>query len=515
MSLAAAEKAKSEPQAPALIDARRTFTWAQLDETLNRAVNAMLAVDFGPERRIAVYARNSAETVLAYLTSLHAGVSAAPVSSQLTVEEVVYILTDSGADLLFTGPETLDIAIQAAEKAGGVRIIAWRSEPRAGVTAWEDWLAAAASDRPPPTDMRPLTYLQYTSGTTGRPKAIDAVAATMPRTETVAGLFEALRAPNAFNVTGPNLVVGPLYHNAPLSSVRQLAGGTPIVVMDRFDAEQALRAIQEHRVATSVMVPTHFQRLLALPPEVRARYDVSSLQRVAHTGAACPVNVKAAMIEWFGPVLIEAYGGTESGTTNMITSEEWLAHRGSVGRTMEQFELQVIGENGERLGANEVGQLYFRDKTGRGIIYKNDAEKTRAAHREPAVFTLGEMGYFDDDGYVYITDRVSDMIVSGGVNIYPAEIERVLLTHPDVLDAVVIGVPNKEMGEEVKALVIAKDLAAPPTHEALVAHCRTHLAGYKCPRSIDFVSDVGRNAIGKVNKRSVRAPFWPTERTIG
>jgi acyl-CoA synthetase (AMP-forming)/AMP-acid ligase II len=221
------------------------------------------------------------------------------------------------------------------------------------------------------------------------------------------------------------------------------------------------------------------------------------------------------MIEWFGPVLLEAYGGTESGTTNMITSDEWLKHPGSVGRTMEQFELQVIGEDGTKLGPNQVGQLYFRDKTGRGIIYRNDPEKTKSVHREPAVFTLGEIGYYDAEGYVYITDRVSDMIVSGGVNIYPAEIERVLLTHPDVLDAVVIGVPNTDMGEEVKALVIPKNLASPPTSEELTAHCRSHLAGYKSPRSIDFVDDVGRNAIGKVNKRAVRAPYWPTERTIG
>jgi acyl-coenzyme A synthetase/AMP-(fatty) acid ligase len=263
------------------------------------------------------------------------------------------------------------------------------------------------------------------------------------------------------------------------------------------------------------MVPTHFQRLLALPAETRARYDVSSIRSIAHTGAACPRDVKHAMIEWFGPVLLEAYGGTESGTTNAITSEEWLRKPGSVGRTLPPFELVVVGEEGEALGAGAVGQLYFRDTTGRGILYHNDPAKTEAAHRAPGVFTLGETGYVDEDGYVFITDRVSDMIVSGGVNIYPAEAEQVLIRHPDVADVAVIGAPNAEMGEEVKALVIPADTQNPPSTKALDAFCRQSLAGYKCPRSYDFVADLGRNAMGKINKRVLKRAYWPSERTIG
>jgi acyl-CoA synthetase (AMP-forming)/AMP-acid ligase II len=221
------------------------------------------------------------------------------------------------------------------------------------------------------------------------------------------------------------------------------------------------------------------------------------------------------MIDWFGPVLMDAYGGTESGTTNMISSQEWLEKPGSVGRTLAPFELLVIGEDGEPLPPGEVGQLYFRDTTGRGIIYHNAPEKTAAAHLRPGVFTLGEVGYVDADGYVFITDRVSDMIVSGGVNIYPAEAEQALIRHPAVADVAVIGAPNEAMGEEVKALIMVRDPANPPTPEELDAFCRQHLAGFKCPRSYDFVPDLGRNAMGKVNKRNLRRPYWPTDRTIG
>jgi acyl-CoA synthetase (AMP-forming)/AMP-acid ligase II len=514
MSLAARANAQCAPDALALADDRRTISWAELDAILNRATNALLSVSLARQARAAVFAQNSAEALLAYLTCLHAGVSAVPVSSQLTAEELVYILQDSGAEILFTGPETLETALKAAREAGGVRVIAWRSPAQDGVTDWESWLARASNEEPP-SDMPAGRYLQYTSGTTGRPKAIEAVAATLPPAETVEKLFESIRAAQGYPPDGPHLVVGPLYHNAPLGSVRLLAAGTPIIVLPRFEAEAVLAAIEARRIASTVMVPTHFQRLLALPKAVRDRYDISSLKMVAHTGAACATEVKAAMIEWFGPILLEAYGGTESGPTNIITSEEWLKHPGSVGRTLEVFELLILDDNGEQLGPNQIGTIYFKDKSGRGIVYKNDPEKTKSSHISPGVFTLGEVGYYEEEGYLYITDRISDMIVSGGVNIYPAEVEQVLLRHDEVVDAVVIGAPNPDMGEEVKALVIPKDLSAPPTFEALNAYCREHLAAYKCPRSIEFVADVGRNAVGKVNKKAVRAAYWPTDRTIG
>jgi long-chain acyl-CoA synthetase len=498
----------------ALADERVRLSWADLDLVANRAVNGLLALPFDRDRRVAIFAPNAAESVIAYLAGLLGGISTVPASFHLTAAELAYILHDSQASTLFCGPETLDKAIEAAREAGISTVIAWRSPPRDGVIAWEDWLAAA-SDVEPPVDMRPKPHLHYTSGTTGKPKGTDTPPGYFPPADTIAAYVAIMRERSALLPAGPSLVVGPLYHTGPLTSVRAVLGGTPLVTIEHFDPEAVLATIEREAIAGSVMVPTHFQRLLSLPDDVRARYDLSSMKRLAHTGAACPRDVKQRMIDWFGPVLVEAYGGTESGTTTMITSPEWLRKPGSVGRAVAPFEAVILGEDGSELGRGEVGQLFFRDTTGRGIVYHNDAEKTAAAHASPGVFTLGEMGYVDDEGYVFITDRISDMIVSGGVNIYPAEAEHVLLQHPDVEDVAVIGAPNAEMGEEAKALVIPADPASPPTVEALNAFCRERIAGYKCPRSYEFVDDIGRNAMGKVNKRALKMKYWPTDRTIG
>lgn len=513
MSLAAARRAALTPAEVALADERVEVTWAGLDEILNRAVNALMAAGLKSGARVGVFANNSAETVIAYLAALHAGLSTIPINFHLTAEEVAYILQDGQAGLLFVGPETAQVGLQAAEAAGVAEVVGWRCEGD-GIIPWEGWLAAASAAEPP-TGQAPRPYLHYTSGTTGKPKGAETPPTMFPRAETVSAFFEALRAQVAAASPGPGLAVGPLYHTGPLGAVRQLGGGKPLVVMRRFDAEAVLATIERHGVSSSLMVPTHFQRLLALPAETRAKYDLSSLAMVAHTGAACPREVKRAMIDWFGPVFLEAYGATESGTTNSITSPEWLEKPGSVGRTLAPFELLIVDPSGAPLGPGEEGRIYFRDTTGRGVLYHNDAEKTRAAHLAPGVFTLGEIGYADQDGYLFITDRVSDMIVSGGVNIYPAEAEQVLIEHPGVADVAVIGVPSAMMGEDVKALVMAADPAHPPGADDLDAFCRARLAGYKSPRSYEVVADLGRNAMGKVNKRALRAPYWPTQRTIG
>ena len=513
MSLATVSNARSNPDALALADERFTFSWRQLDPVVNRAVNALMSNE-AASSPVAVFAPNSVEGVLAYLAALLAGVTSVPVNYHLTVDEVVYILEDSQARLIFAGPETIDVACAAAAQTGAT-VIAWRTPPAPGVIGWSDWLAAASTAEPP-TTQPPKAHLHYTSGTTGRPKGVETPPAMFLGGEDVADYVQKLRdARTLLGDRAPVLVVSPLYHTGPLTSVRQLAAGAAVVVLSRFDPEAVLRAIETHRIRSSVMVPTHFQRLLSLPEAVRSRYDLSSLVAVSHTGAACPRDVKQRMIDWFGPVLIEAYGATESGTTNSITSEEWLKKPGSVGKTLPPFEVLVISEEGNELGVNQTGQLYFRDTNGRGVIYHKDPEKTRAAHLRPGVFTLGEVGHVDEDGYVFITDRVSDMIVSGGVNIYPAETEAALLAHEAVADVAVIGAPNAEMGEEVKALIVLKEGAAQPEIAELDRFCRQSLAGYKVPRSYEFVADIGRNAMGKVNKRALRRQYWPTERTIG
>jgi len=498
----------------ALADERVRYSWAELGVVLNRATNAILSLHLDQPRRVAVFAGNCAETVIAHAGCILAGVSSVPVSWHLTADELSYILQDSGAAVVLTDANRLQVALDAANRVGIQHVIAWRSPSTPGVRAWEDWLACASAP-PPPTDFPPRPHLHYTSGTTGKPKAVETPPGYFPPAATVADYIREQRVRSSALPSGPGLVAGPLYHTGPLTMVRAMLGGCPLVSLDSFDPERVLQTIANERIEASVMVPTHFQRLLSLPESVRSRYDVSSMKRLAHTGAACPVHVKRAMIDWFGPVLVEAYGGTEAGTTNMITSEQWLRKPGSVGRAIAPFEILIVDGDGKPLGPNQSGQIYFRDTTGRGVIYRNDAAKTAQAHIAPGVFTLGEVGHIDEDGYLFITDRVSDMIVSGGVNIYPAEIEQVLLRHPEIVDAIVIGVPNADMGEEVKALVAPKDLSAPPSTDALNQFCRQHLAGYKCPRSWEFHLDIGRNALGKVNKKAIQQRYWPGERMIG
>jgi acyl-CoA synthetase (AMP-forming)/AMP-acid ligase II len=498
----------------ALADERISYTWATLDPVLNRLVNALIDTSWSRERRAGVFSTNSAEAVLVHAGCILAGVSSTPINYHLTVDELAYILTDSASSVLFLGPETLDIGCAAAIRAGIGMVVAWRCAPTPGVISWEDWVSRASSAEPL-SDMIPRPHMHYTSGTTGRPKATETPPTYFPPANSIAEWVSGQRERSSALPAGPGIAVGPLYHTGPLTMVRALVGGVPLVTRDSFDPEKCLAAIETFKIASTVMVPTHFQRLLALPQNVRSKYDVTSIKRLAHTGAACPRDVKQQMIDWFGPVLVEAYGGTESGTTNMITSAEWLERPGSVGKAIAPFEMVIVDEQGAVLGPNQPGRVFFRDRTGRGIIFSNDPEKTAQAHIEPGVFTLGEVGYVDEAGYLFITDRVSDMIVSGGVNIYPAEAEQILLRHPEVADVAVVGAPNKEMGEEVKALVVARDPARPPGADELNAFCRQSLAGYKCPRSYDFVSDIGRNIMGKVNKRELKKKYWPTERMIG
>jgi long-chain acyl-CoA synthetase len=494
----------------ALADERVTLSWNDLDGYLNRATNALLSFR-PPVGRVSICALNSVEVVVAYTAALQAGVSSTPTSYHFKALEAAHILSDSGSGILFVGPETVDVGLEAARLARCKTVIGWRCDPRPGLIHWEQWVSQA-DDQAPPTDLKPAPHLHYTSGTTGKPKAVETPPTQLPRTSTIAELVEWL---HGRRLPSPGLVVGPNYHTGPLTTIRGLLAGSAVVVLESFDAEKVLSAIERYSVASAVMVPTHFQRLLALPPATRARYDVSSLQRLSHTGAACPANVKRQMIEWFGPVLYEAYGGTEIGATNVIDSHEWLRKPGSVGKAVPPYEIVIVDARGAELGPNETGQIYFRDATRRGIVYFNDARKTEEANIAPGVCTLGDVGYVDSEGYLFITDRVADMVVSGGVNIYPAEAEQVLLKHPKVADVAIIGVPNVEMGEEVKALVVPSDPQAPPSQEELDLFCRAALAGYKCPRSYEMVADLGRTVMDKLDKRKLRQRYWPTDRTIG
>lgn len=480
----------------ALTDGRTALGWDQLDALLDRSVAALRTLDTGPDRRVAVLAVNSAETVVAHAAVLLAGLSAVPVSPHLKVPEVQHILEVARARVVLAGPET---AATARAARGSADVIVWRAADLEGVRLWEE-LVGQAAPSPPADDVAPRPPMLFTSGTTGRPKPVEQPPTMFPGGSSGRELVARLRE-NPLAQFAPHLVAGPLHHTGPLTAVRLLLAGVPLVVLPRFDAEAALRAISQHRVQSSVMVPTHFTRLLALPQEVRDAYDVSSLEEVVHTGAACPVPLKRRMLAWWGPVLSEAYGGTEVGTTNSITAQEWLEHPGSVGRTVPPYEVLVLDDDGCELPPNSAGRLCFRDTTGRGLVYADPAYN--ASDLPPGVFTLGEIGYVDRDGYVYITDRGADLVVSGGVNVYPAEAEAVLQSLPGVVDAVAFGALDAEMGEQLRALVVIDDPTR--TEQSLLAACRVVLAHYKCPRSISLVDELPRTAMGKIDKRALRA----------
>jgi long-chain acyl-CoA synthetase len=481
--------------------AHGTATWVEVaEETLRLAAAIRRRVAESADRRLLVVARNRPSTIVAHAAAALGEASSVPVNFHLTAGEIEYIAGESDARLAFVD-STTEQATRDAVAGLGVTVVRL---PDDGIAGPE--LAAFVGDAEPielEASQRVVPNLLFTSGTTGRPKAVQLPPKTIGDSSDLAGFVTHITAHRLAKL-GPHLVVGPLYHNGPLTAVRLLLAGVPIVVHERFDAEATLAAIAEHGIESSIMVPTHFVRCLALPSEVRARYDVSSLRQVAHTGGRCPVDVKRSMIEWWGPVLSESYGGTESGTVCSINSTDWLAHPGSVGRAVPPFEVLVVDEDGNELPPNTEGRLYFRDTTGRGIVYEGDPHKTAEAHIAPGVFTLGEIGYMDDDGFVFITDRFSDMVVSGGVNIYPAEAEQALVAHPAVVDVACVGLPDDEMGERLVALV---QLA--PGSEADAAEfdawCRRSLAGYKCPREYRFVDDVARNAMGKLDKRALRA----------
>ncbi|MEZ5204905.1 MAG: AMP-binding protein [Acidimicrobiales bacterium] len=489
-------------EAALVLDSERGWTAEQVWDAADRIAHLARAITSpsstgAPRRRVAVCAENCGDAVIAHLGGLRSGASVVAINAHLAPAEIAYQLEVGDVALLLAGPETLDRASEAAAIVGGCDVRSW-AEP-----SWAEWLATAPSG-PPDDDVTIPPNLLFTSGTTGRPKATHLPPNVFPPRDSWAAFVEATRS-NRFVGLGRHLVVAPLHHTGPLNAVRALAAGTPVAVLGRFDAEATVQAIERWKVASTTLVPTHLARLLALPDEVRSAADVSSLRLVFLTGAACPVDVKRRIIDWWGPVVLEAYGATEVGVTCSITSEDSLTHPGSVGRSVAPYSALVVDDAGQELPTGEEGRLYFRDATGRGIVYEGDPERTAAAHLEPGTFTLGEIGRIDADGFVYVTDRFSDMVVTGGVNVYPAEMEQVLIDHPAVADVAGVGVAHADLGEQLVALVVPVDPDAPPSVEDLQAWCEARLSRFKCPRQIRVVDDLGRNALGKLDKRALRS----------
>lgn len=499
-------RAATSPDQLAVVDDVSVRTWSELAVEVGQVASGMRLSG----ARWAVLGENAAPTLIAHVAGLLGGVGTVALSRQLTAIEIVQQARDASVGGLVCGPSSVPAAVDVASELGLPLVVHGTPAP-AGASDWAAWLAEQ-----PPLDGFPegpaAPMMVYTSGTTGKARGTE-VKWVPDDPDTARDYLDALRT-RAHLPVGFHLVVGPLQHNGPLVAVRHLLTGEPVVVSGRFDAARALDTIERLAVSSTVMVPTHFQRLLALPDAVRAAADVSSLRMVAHTGAGCPEAVKRAMIDWFGPVLVESYGGSESGTLCRISSDEWLVHPNSVGRPVAPFAVVVLDADGQELGPGESGRLGFRTSGTRRISYHGDPQKSAAAYIAPGVFTLGDIGHVDGDGFVYVTDRESDMVISGGVNLYPSESEGALAEHPGVADVAVIGIPEPDLGEQLLALVVPSDPAAPPDAAELEQWGRARLAAYKVPRRFEFIDELPRNEMQKIDKRALRRPYWASERTI-
>ncbi|MEV4455421.1 acyl-CoA synthetase [Microbispora sp. NPDC049633] len=498
------------PDKPAVIMAGsgRVVTFRELDEESNRLAHLLRAAGLKPGDHIAFMLENHPLFLVIAWAAHRSGLYYTAISSRLRPDELAYIVDNCGARVFISSAQLAGVASAVTDATPGVELRLMLDGVAPGFTSYEE--AVAGQPATPVDDECLGADMLYSSGTTGRPKGVKPPLGRAPL-ETPGALVQLIRflfAPSADSVY---LSPAPLYHAAPLrySMSFQRLGAT-VVVMERFDPEEALALVERHRVTHAQWVPTMFVKMLKLPEEVRGRYDLSSLRCAIHAAAPCPVEVKERMMAWWGPIVHEYYAGTEGNCFLYAGPEDWLAHKGTVGRPLLGVA-HVCDEEGDELPPGEHGTVYFSD--GPKFEYHGDPLKT-ASVQDPkgrGWTTLGDIGYLDEDGFLYLTDRRSYMIISGGVNIYPQEAENVLAMHPKVADVAVFGVPDPEMGEQVKAVVQPADPAdAGPALEAeLIAYCRDRLAHYKCPRSVDFRDELPRHPTGKLYKRLLRDEYWP------
>jgi long-chain acyl-CoA synthetase len=494
------------PDRPAVIVAEsgRTLTYRELDENSARLAAALHRLGLRRGDVIAMLSDNATEAFEIYWAAIRSGLYITAVNWHLAPEEAAYILSDSGARVVIASSGVRELAEQVLDLTPEVKHRYAFGGAIAGHLPYEELLAAGEqrlADQPRGAEML------YSSGTTGRPKGIKPHLLPIQVDEPGDPLVGLLA--QAFKISSDDVYLSPapIYHTAPLKWCAgvQALGGT-VVLMGRFDAEKALGAIQTYRATATQMVPTMFVRMLQLPEAVRQRYDVSSLRLAVHAAAPCPPDVKDAMIAWWGPILVEYYGATEQHGTTVISTAEWRSKRGSVGKAALGV-VHICDDDGTELPPGEVGTIYF-ERDMAPFEYHNDPEKT-AASRHPAHdnwCTVGDVGYADEDGYLFLTDRKGFMIISGGVNIYPQEIENVLALHPNIYDVAVIGVPDPEMGEQVKAVVQLRPGTTPSDElaDAIIAYVRDRIAHYKAPRTVDFVDELPRTATGKLVKRTLK-----------
>ena len=508
----AAEHAAEHPDQPAIIMAPsgRTLTFAEYEAGANQVAQMLRGAGLHRQDHIAIFMENDPAMLLAEAGAERTGLYFTPVNSFLAPEEVAYVINDSLSRVVVTSAAKAEVARELQALCPDVErwIMVGKNGDACGepFEQWDD--AIGRQPTHPVTDEQLGAPMMYSSGTTGRPKGILRPMYDIHPSETsiavlgIAGLWR-LRENMVY------LSPAPLYHTAPQVSVAiALRMKSTAVVMEHFDPALYLDLVSRYSVTHSQVVPTMFSRMLKLPPDVRAASDLSSLEIIIHAAAPCPVQVKEQMIDWFGPILVEYYAATEGNGCTFITSPDWLAHKGSVGRAVLS-EIHILDDEGNECPTGTPGTVWFAGATD--FEYFGDPEKTASTRRDDGkTSTVGDVGYLDADGYLFLTDRKAHMIISGGVNIYPQETENLLITHPKVLDAAVIGVPNDDLGEEVKAVVQPVDgfVGDEELERELIAFCREHLAHFKCPRSIDFDDDLPRLPTGKLYKGVLRDRYW-------
>ncbi|MEW2353981.1 AMP-binding protein [Spirillospora sp. NPDC029432] len=508
------EIAAAQPDRPAFLSDAGTVTYGELHADVNRISHALRALGLEPGDAMATVLGNRAEFLTVLLAAMQSGVYLVPVSRHLTAPEIGYILADSGSKAVVTEAAFADAVTAAADEAavkpeGRVSI-----DPAAGFERLDAVLEGRPGD--PPDERKMGSVMLYTSGTTGRPKGVRRPLLDFPPELAMAVLRETLAKHLEIEPGDEvHLAVGPLYHSAPcVHALLSLNLGHAVVVCDHFEPAATLELIERYGVTNSFMVPTMFHRMLALPDEVRGRHDLSSLRQVYHSAAPIPVETKRRMLDWWGPVLYEYYGSTESGPVVVARPREWLEHPGTVGRPVEGVEIKIFDESGAELPPGEPGLIYARGQAG--FEYHRDPGKT-AASMIGDFYTPGDIGHLDEDGWLYMSDRRTDLIITGGVNIYPAEIEAALLQHPAVADVAVIGVPDEDWGQSAVALVepAPGSAAGEALADDLLAHCATLLARLKHPRRIEFRDSLPRTPSGKLSRRRVREGYLREQREQG
>jgi long-chain acyl-CoA synthetase len=466
------------PDRTAIADNETSLTWRELAGRVELWRSAFAGAGLGEGDTVGILLHNRREVFETLLACLHSGITVVPINQHLTEPEIAYIIADSGATGLVTDKDRV-------------------ADPALTVFS-----PTAPTVGPEPPEPFCGQLMVYTSGTTGAPKGVlNGLFKTGDPFDRIARMLSYAGRLLDVPDDGRVLLVGPWYHSAQLFfALMSLLRGSTLVIRERFDAEPILEVLQQEQISHCHLVPTQFVRFLRLDESVRQRFDPSAMRTIWHGGAACPQDVKRQMIDWWGPVLTEYYGASEGGAVTLISAEKWLRRPGSVGKPIPPNEILIVDEDGEELPAGHTGRVYMR-RPGRGFEYHNAEDKTKAAHLRPGVFTYGEIGHVDEAGYLFLTGRVQDMIITGGVNVYPAEVEAVLIRHPAVRDAAVIGTPDDEFGERVAAVV---ELESPVPFAELDVYCRSSLAGFKVPRQYRAVDSLARESTGKIRKDLLR-----------